>query len=605
VHSEPPRAEQTAALPPGTEPPDPGALGLSFLVGGPALVLGCTTLVLMASNTSVASFWHRFQEGGTGMWVLFFASWVGVAVTLTVSVMALMNKRASVWPLLVVPALAGLGGLGFEHRSVQRALEVLEGPGIDGMQRLRIFAEASAEAQNPRALGLLCAGLLLAIATFSVTGLALHLRGSRGPAAINLRALGAGLVCTFSCLAYAFGGAPEPLALVVVALGCATVALSSAFLGAASSDDAHGEHHVGRDLLQVAALAVSAQLCIVGVWQALARDKAFSAIGGESVPDELAAPRLAEALRLADWSQSTLALLPLVVALVALGPALIRAPRLPWQGASAFAVSLAALGLAQLATRNQVEHCSAYYQQVIPSDLRLATTHSGKPQRYGMGARTALWVGKDSILLRSFQNEESRLGSISELVAEGCKSRLDGVAGAGRTEFILDESLRARDLECLLIASLKLAPTEDDHWNNRPDDDLPELYWTLRFAQPELPPPYADLVLRTVQLAMGVASSRSVLHLELHETHWQLLEFGAPSVRVAGELPARRAGLVKALQGRKQWVSVAAAADLSASVVVEAGLAVTEAKSEPRLWLSGYSGLSLPETFPTPPLHTL
>jgi hypothetical protein len=607
---------QPNAPPPAWEAPQVTALGralaLSVLGIGPLLLLVAMAIALPLSGLSLLGFWYRFQEGGWGMWLILPAIPIGLALLLTVGILQLFRPRVKLWPLWLVPTLACVAGFVFERLGVNRAADVVLRPGIADGQRLRIFATGASEVINTRLFGMLTAGLLLSLAASVVAGRALLGAERVAWSSAAARALGVGAGLTLACLGYALVGDPPSRAPVVLsAFGAGSATLIYTLIGLTTAPAEGGARPAAPVSVWLSAAAlVSGLWCFAGLPEAFAQSQLFDAIGGEAVADELAAERAAEALRVEDWAKATLPWLALLPGLIA---GFTVPPRAPWRAhlpaqelrmvAWLLALGVGAVGVGRYATGASLERCLTFASAIIPAPFDPPVASGGKPERFGRLNPHVVWVGADSLVVQPDDAPEVH-EQTSKLLDPACRLRLGPARGySSRMTLFVDASLTARHMECLLPALFDLKPEHEGAWSNAPADSLLRPEWGLLWhSEARLPPKYDSLLRRAVWFEFGMAARRAAIHLELQDAYWDL-QRGESRLRFSGDLTRRVTLLREALEGQAADVSIASAPHVPAPFVLNAALAVSDAKCQPQLWVRGYSLLSAPPARPNG--HTL
>ena len=382
--------------------PFPRANMTAYIVATALVAAAGLAMPLVLLGTKPARIFETLKEGGGAMWLLLLLM---ISTPPVVAVLAGLGIRGRKIPIAAivgvahVPALVAFAGTTLSHRTMAR---VLDGPGIDPSQKMRIAFEGTQEALASLQFGAAICAFSLGTAAVGCAGIAASVDrtrmndrnvpdGNGGPglgwiAALALPLLGfvgsLGLVVATRAL----GEAPIPILLSSVSL---LVVAALAALTARSAGAFREFHDTAESKRMLGAVLAAAVMSALALWLL---DRAailsiqrlvFGACSGESVDAGQKARILMEG-KLVSRAFSLLSGIHVVCALGAFVPALIAGSGKGKQpfgpaGTSALAVVvLAALGFVVVGSRAKGYIASTAAANLEPSyPVTLPTVQNG------------------------------------------------------------------------------------------------------------------------------------------------------------------------------------------------------------------------------------
>ncbi len=579
----------------GTAEKKPPVLPVLLAVVASLVVYGVGLLLqtaLVAENGSIA-FWHQFQEGGMGMWVLLFIASVGFASVPIFGALLPLKPRFPGALAFTVPVIALCAGAFFFHRGMSLVVSAIQGGSIDDFTRLRIYAEGASEAIWPLVYSCsIAAAQLTALAVgFAVRSWTRSEAHRSGPALV----VGFGsLLLSVAVLGWALV-AVDTSSAAALTLPVICLCVGAALTRSVATDSATEGHLAVADLFAASACVLSAVVLTGIAFWSSTWARTFGALGGESVDPTVAPVIVAERLARSDsivLLSATMVALVLVVTLAGGAHRIgLWARVLPSAALSALPVVVVA-GLATLMVggrRDSVQQMNRYALALAPDDVIAAVLpEADKAERLLRDGHADIAVGKQQVWVRT-KTDWQAVGPASDLDGPDCLKLLDQAtmlaeqAGEYVRELnvLLDRDASYRRMHCVAL-SMYTTAVEGGPWGR--ELEHPKLRFGIHYAEtkrgkpilwringydPALSEPYAALLSRPTVVRFDSERDwqdvREKMHVHLSRAQWVVYRLGEKEA-LSGELESRLKRL-RELRGQSGY-SVSADADVPALEVL-------------------------------------
>ncbi len=462
---EPPQtASERSGDIPAERPPARGVAVALAIVNGIALFVLFALIVGFVGGGGMARVWHRFQEGGFGMFVLLLVMLLAPVVLIGIGIWNALSEKGWVAPV-VLYALLPIGlGLGFERWGMNRAWAAVSSTSITAEHSVRIYAMAVSEAGNVWGFGLLVGGVLftgaVGVAVVASVGRARRVKLG-APAIAALVGTLVALVVTGVLFAVAGRAQPLAVALVSVPLCGAWVATCVVALVAAAAETPRERGAGLGDVLLVGVLAAGAFLAFTALWHVNGQLQLFAAIGGEAIDPSEVMYFANKGLFELEWAQRRLPffLVPLLIVTAAAATPLLGSIAGGVKRSVASA-ALVVLGLGGtfagrgLGSATDTARLASFAQTRLPPDVTPTPFELMRAKPVEGPLDTVFIVGREKI------QRATGLGARPEPIAS--LSALDGPncgdviaqqrAGIERgVAVVIDDSLTVRHMTCVLV----------------------------------------------------------------------------------------------------------------------------------------------------------